>query len=454
MKRIHVFAALAVLAVAAMSQVPKTAVPVRTGSSAGGPQGFCDRWEAKAYEAALYGPIDRALPPPIDGANPAWECIGPEGGNIVGLDFDRADPRRIFVALDGGGVYRSVDSGDSWVKLAPNNSNNVGIAVDPTNGQNVYVLSSSSLRRSFDGGATWQSFSFPTYCYATCGPVVDPLALNTLYAAGYHYYSISPSYYYSIALLKSTNGGQNWSYVDLNPTVQYGYSYSLALSPSSPNVLYIGGYENTGPKVYKSINGGANWTNVTGTVNSYPYALAVDPLDCNRVFAGTSSKVFRSADGGASWAPSNGYVSALELAVDPHNPNVLYAGGYGCYKSIDGGVNWTSSGAGLSGYGQDLEIAAGAVFLAGTAGVFRSDNGGLTWQARNSNLLGTVAPALAVAPSQPQTIYIESQNYSLMKTLNAGSSWQTTTTPDQCGLPAKLVAHPTDAAHVYFLSGG
>ena len=457
MKRIHVFPALAVLAVAALSQVPRPAGPGRAAPFPGGPPNFCDKSQAKAYEAALYGPLDRALPPPIDGANPPWECIGPEGGNIVGLDYDRSDERKLFVAIHKGGVYRSSDSGDSWVRVQLVDSYNIGIAVDPTDAQKLYVLNSGGVRRSWDGGATWQTFYFPANCWATCGPLVDPAAPNTLYGAGFHYYNYPDSWNYCMVVLKSTNGGQNWSYADLNPTVQNGQSSSLAMSPSSPNVLYIGGYEYTNPsgvpKIYKSINGGADWADVTGTVNAYPYSLAVHPLDPNQVFAGTWSNVFRSFDGGASWAASNGYVNAYELAVDPHNPNVLYAGASGSYKSVDGGVNWTWSSTGLMGLGQDLKVAAGAVFMVGTAGVFRSDDGGLTWHARNSSLRGTIVPALAVAPSQPETIYIEAEEYSLLKTLNAGASWQPTTTPGQCGRHAKLVAHPTDAEHVYFLSG-
>jgi photosystem II stability/assembly factor-like uncharacterized protein len=456
MKRVHIFLAIAVLAVAALSQVQKPAVPGRTAAPSVGPQGFCDRFAAKAFEAAHSGPINRALPPPIDGANPPWECVGPDGGYIVAADYDRADPRRIYVALYAGGIYRTLDGGDSWMKVGANTSNNNGIAVDPTNGQKVYALSYYGVRRSLDGGSNWQSFSFPTYCYGTSGPVVDPVAPNTLYVGGYHYYDTT-YWYYSLTVLKSTNGGQTWTNVDMNPTVTYGYSLSIAISHSSPNILLLGGYEYTdsfASKIYKSTNAGANWTDVTGAVNSDPYALAVDPLDCNRVFAGTYGYVFRSLDGGASWAPSNTYLSAPELAIDPSNPNVLYAGGYGCYKSVDGGVNWVSSGAGLSGTGQDLVASGSAVFMVGTAGFFRSDDGALTWQSRNSNLRGSVIPAVAVAPSQPQTVYIEAQNYSILKTLNAGGSWQATMTPDQCGLPAKLIVHPTDSNHVYFLSGG
>jgi len=453
MKRIHIFLAIAVLAVTALSQVEKPAVPGRAAPSALGPQGFCDRYAAKAYEAAHYGPMNRTLPPPIDGANPPWECVGPEGGYIIGVDYDHADPRRIYVALYMSGIYRTLDGGDSWMKVGASNNYNYGIAVDPTNGQKVYVLANYFIRRSLDGGSNWQSYSFPSSCYGTIGPVIDPVAPDTLYVGGYHYFTST----YCMTLLKSTNGGQTWTNVDMNPSVTYGQSHSIAISRSSPNILFLGGYEYTAfsvSKIYKSINGGANWTDVTGTLYSSPFALAVDPLDCNRVFAGTYGYVYRSLDGGASWARSKTYLDAPELAIDPSNPNVLYAGASDCFKSVDGGVNWVSSGAGLSGTGQDLKATGSTILMVGTAGFFRSDNGALTWQARNSNLRGSVIPALAVAPSQPQTVYIEAQNYSILKTLNAGGSWQPTTTPDQCSLPAKLIVHPTDPNHVYFLSGG
>jgi hypothetical protein len=86
------------------------------------------------------------------------------------------------------------------------------------------------------------------------------------------------------------------------------------------------------------------------TINS----MAVDPHDPNALYAGTTnSGIFKSIDKGASWTAINGGIdvsiqSFFAIIVDPNNSNILYAGGSqlqgggaGIFKSTDGGGNWT-----------------------------------------------------------------------------------------------------------------
>jgi hypothetical protein len=79
-------------------------------------------------------------------------------------------------------------------------------------------------------------------------------------------------------------------------------------------------------------------------------AVAVDPTNPNIVYAGTfGAGVYKSIDGGQIWSSSSEDIANLEiysLAIDPKNPLILYAGTYGnqVYKSTDGGNTWAWSG--------------------------------------------------------------------------------------------------------------
>ena len=102
---------------------------------------------------------------------------------------------------------------------------------------------------------------------------------------------------------------------------------ALVVDPATPTTLYAG----TGGGVLKSINGGGNWSPVnTGLTNAGVTALAIDPATPSTLYAGTENGgVFRSTDGGANWSQVNSGLTASYvkvLTIDPKTPGTLYAG--------------------------------------------------------------------------------------------------------------------------------
>jgi len=165
--------------------------------------------------------------------------------------------------------------------------------------------------------------------------------------------------------------------------------------------------------------------------------LAVDPGDPRIVYAGTAGGgVFKSVDGGATWsAASRGLVDhrILALAIDPHAPATLYAAtASGVYKSIDGGVSWTRASRGLPapppfcGCGSLLTVFALAVdrsgvVYAGGSGVSKSVDGGSHWGPATAGLsLGVVS--LAIDPLDQRTLYAGTSQ-GVYKSRNRGASW-------------------------------
>ena len=131
----------------------------------------------------------------------------------------------------------------------------------------------------------------------------------------------------------------------------------MAISATNPDVVYVG----TAPRVtrthvYRTTDGGAAWTDVTGPLpDRHPLDLAVDPLDPSTVYVGYggygTGHVFKSTDAGGSWSDITGTlpdIPVTALLVDPANSSVVYLGSdIGVIISTNGGGTWEPLNDGL-----------------------------------------------------------------------------------------------------------
>ena len=372
-----------------------------------------------------------AIKDPASAPVGTWEPIGPEGIYVKALAASPAYPNEIWAVGTAAPVhvYKTSNGGRSWSLLStiPTGDRRVDdLAVDPVNPSVIYASEHSGIYKTQDAGLTWNFYPFGSSASAYRGEIAicqgNP---DLIYISGSHGYSLHS---YGIAVLKSTDGGLSWSTQPAPSSNDYGLDTSLAIDPWNPNILYLGGQEYDGSSwlghIYKSTDGGGNWTDITGIVQGhYVYALTLDPLNPSRVYAGTDSGVYRSADGGLSWSPNSDPAWAYELVVDPSNSSTIYAGAVDkCYKSVNYGENWTSTGTGLIGYCHSLIFASGGLFCGSDAGIYKSADGGLTWRESHSGIFEPSIWGLAVAPSAPGTVYA-SRRGAFFKSSDYGNSW-------------------------------
>ncbi|HEX9019233.1 MAG TPA: hypothetical protein VF806_08595, partial [Anaerolineaceae bacterium] len=240
--------------------------------------------------------------------NNIWTSIGPDSiaiNNLKTLVIDPVSPSTLY-ALTRGGVFRSTDAGENWTNI-DNNLFTQGLytlpevatlAIDPASHTTLYLMSSDGLFKSVNSGDTWTKWSTSAGWFTSL--VIDPLEPAIMYGAvageaGW--------------LLKSTNGGKDWSKAIQGLTS--GEIRTLAMNPLAPSTLYIGMYAGG---VYKSTDGGSNWFRA--------------PLD--------------KADHTNFWDNKK----ILDVALDLAAPGTLYAATEqdGLFKSVDGGASWTSLG--------------------------------------------------------------------------------------------------------------
>jgi len=259
---------------------------------------------------------------------------------------------------------------------------------------------------------------------------------------------------------KTTDGGINWEPISDGSVFGTGSVGAIGLSDSDPNTIYVGmgespvrGNVSHGDGMYKSMDAGKTWkkigledTRQIGRVRVHPrnsdlvYVAALGHL-----FAPNEQRgVFRSKDGGKSWEKilyRSDKAGAVDLIMDPTNPNILYAGFWEVYRKP-----WTLESGGPGG------------------GIFKSTDGGDTWTelTRNQGLpKGMVGKiGITVSPANPDRVWaiVEAEDGGVFRSDNAGRTWTKINEERRLRQRAwyytRIYADPKNADTVYVLNTG
>lgn len=319
---------------------------------------------------------------------------------------------------------------------------------------------------------------------------VDPRRINTIYAAAA-----------TGGIFKSVNNGTTWTSIfDQYGAVSMG---DMAISPSNPDIIYVGTGENTstrsahyGDGVYKSTDAGKTWTNVGLKESKRIGQLAIHPQNPDIVYAATmgylykgggEKGIYKTTDGGKTWTQilkgDNENTGFIDVAMDPKNPNTLYAAshdrlrrawqirengpGAAIYKTTDAGKTWKKLDGGLPKgdnvgriglaiYPKDPKQLYAFFDIKGQGGggqIWRTKDGGAKWEKTNTANLsgGTYYSRVFVDPSNPEIVY--APNLNLMRSTDGGKTF--------AGLGARahvdwhtVWVNPNDSDHVRAASDG
>jgi photosystem II stability/assembly factor-like uncharacterized protein len=278
---------------------------------------------------------------------------------------------------------------------------------------------------------------------------------------------------------KTDDAGRTWQPLfDAQPSQSIG---AIAVAPSDSNIIYVGSGEglrrpdlSVGDGIYRSADGGRTWSHLGLRDGQQIAELAIDPRDARRVFAAVLGHpygpnpergIYRSIDSGATWERvlyRDADTGGSAVAIDPANPQVVYAGLWqsrlgpwedknefegtagGLFKSTDGGTTWRRLTAGLPAELSQVNIAIapseprrlyvavgttepGDYSSAAGLGVFRSDDGGESWRRITTDprpalrIGGGDLAVLRVDPTNPDVLY--STGIVTMKSSDGGKTW-------------------------------
>ena len=391
-----------------------------------------------------------------------WESIGPYGGYLRTMAVAASNEDIVYASAydNPSPVVKSINSGATWERVTSINSYIMSMAVDPTDPDIVYAGGYMQVYKSTDGGASWTGNSVSNYYIY--GIVVNPLSSSTVFAAGRVY----TGSVYVMAFLKSTNSGSTWSSVYLSDS--NGVSYSVAIDPSDPDNIYVGGYyyANTSyhPAVYKSTDGGTTFSETSSGISSsgyYVYSLSVHPTNSNTIYAGTYyGGIYKTTNGGSSWSlcsPSS-YRYLYNMSTTTARPNYVYVSSDTCiYRSTNSGSSWSVVNNGLTGsynYGIHARNDLGShVYVTNRSGFYISTNAGVNWTSSNQGITVNGITGFSSPYSDPTMIYTSFEDVGVFKTTNCGTAWDLLPTPLSCGDICSFAFNNTNPNTVYALEG-
>jgi photosystem II stability/assembly factor-like uncharacterized protein len=306
----------------------------------------------------------------------SWTCVSdgqPFGTASIGdIAVSESDPNIVYAGTGeydirgnvsiGDGVYKSMDAGKTWKKVGLENTRQIArIRINPKNPDIVYVAAlghvwapneDRGVYRSKDGGKTWEKILYKGPKVGASELVFDPTNANILYAGLWEAYrkpwdleSGGPG----SGIYKSTDGGDNWTELTKNPGLPKGVIGNVGLSVSAANpdrVYALLEAEDGG--VFRSDDAGKTWKKMNDERKLrqrawYYGRIFADPKDQNKVYA-TNVNFFRSDDGGKTWNPiATPHGDNHDLWISSSDPKRMIEGNDGgAIVSTSGGADWSS----------------------------------------------------------------------------------------------------------------
>nr|WP_294933624.1 T9SS type A sorting domain-containing protein [uncultured Flavobacterium sp.] len=337
-----------------------------------------------------------------------WTPVGPfthvntgswsSGQGRVGFVYvDPTNSNTLYVGSPAGGIWKSTNNGAAWSPLSDElpQIGVSGIAVDHTNPSTIYIATgdkdasdtySIGVLKSTDGGATWNTtgLSFANTTTLAGDLIMNPSDPNMLWVAT------------NVGIYRTTNGGTTWTNEQAGNFAQG----SIRVKPGDSNTVYAV----SNNRFYRSTNAGDTFTVVTTglPLNSGRFILDVTPANANYVYilsattAGALQGIYRSVNGGTNWTKTSGTTDIFEstqswydlaLAVSDTNADEIYTGCLNVWKSTNGGAavtkmnNWSAPTAPAYTHADVhfLRFYGGKLFAGTDGGIYVSADGALNF---------------------------------------------------------------------------
>lgn len=348
-----------------------------------------------------------------------WRLIGPfRGGRVLAVSGVPGQPEHFYFGSVNGGVWETHDAGRTWtpifdgqpigsigaLALAPSDSNVIYVGTGEADMRSD-IAQGNGMYRSSDGGKSWSRIGLED-SQQIARIRVHPTDPNLVYVAALgHPYGPNAER----GLFRSKDGGRSWERIlSRNGDSDTG-AVDVTFEPGNPRVLYAALWQTRrtpwsvyppsngpGSGLFKSVDGGDHWTEIRGNgfaANPGRIGLAVAPSDPKRVYAIVDAKeggLYRSDDAGATWRKTSGDARIWsrgwyfgEIAVEPHDPDVVYSCNVNLYRSGDGGatfapVKGAPGGDDYHALWIDPQVPSRRI-LGVDQGAVVSVNGGKTW---------------------------------------------------------------------------
>lgn len=327
-------------------------------------------------------------------------------GRVNCVRFDPINHNTIYCGAPTGGLWKSVNFGQSWQLLNTDNLPQIGvsdIAINPQNPNTIYIgtgdianalCQSIGVLKSTDGGQTWDTTGLSwtvSQGVLIARLLMSPIDSNIMFAAT------------NIGVFKTVDGGVSW-----NKTYAARGLTGMEFNPLNPNTLYAWGFQ-----LYRSVDTGNTWNKITSTLPdslaSGGFAVGLTPADTSCIYVLVSDTatpgqsyspykgVYRSLNYGSTFSLQSTSPDAqgtqgtydLNISVSPLNEDIVIVAAVNSEFSKDGGVTWTAASFASHVDHHDIRFFNGSgdtVFSANDGGLFISTDTGDTWTGLNNGM--------------------------------------------------------------------
>ena len=418
-------------------------------------------------------------------------CVGSiaidhQNPKIIYMGFGQGFGPRSICEKSGsirGDIYKSADKGETWKVIATIDKDVMIRHIYVTTPEIIYVASSAGLFKSTDTGKSWEKvLSVPVKYVAT-----HPKKPEVVYAAAGQE-----------GVFKSADSGIHWTKINKGLSLGAGKpehtdNYTqILIDVKNPETIYtISTTWGGGGGVYKSSNAGDSWEKITKwqlevnveeawlETSRRVNAIAIDPMDTNRIYIGTSRYIYKTDDGGKSWQQLisrkitndtwthrgiNIFGHTRVVGIDPVDSNRLYIGtaDHGLVKSLDGGRSWKGSVKGMGYKNNIYDIAIDAkkpqvVYVINgkvgfkVAGVAKSYDFGESWIQLTTGLKETMYYTLLPDSENSDVVYLGGEG-GVYKTDDGGKEWVLKNKGIETVTVRKLAFHPKDKEIIFAAS--
>ena len=408
------------------------------------------------------------------------------------------------VYIDDISVFgQAPDTSLTWVRTGgPLGGLGYDVRMHPDNPEMMYVTDAwAGVFISTNGGQTWHPSNqgintrtgesgdaIPVFCLT-----IDPHDHDTIWIGTQNVRGI----------FKSTDRGQTWVEKDNGIVEREGITFrGFTVDPRSSDIVYAAAeissfawssqeqqgreFDKTKGVVYKTVNGGENWTAVWRGNNLARY-IWIDPRDPKVLYISTGifdreaansdhnankpggEGILKSIDGGQTWQSANNGLSNLyvgTLFMHPTNPDILLAGtgnnaypdGGGVYLTTNGGTLWQQVLANENINAVEFAFSNPNIAYAGSAGaVYRSENSGQLWQKVSVGEEGWGSPGVRagfpidfqVDPGNPNRVFANNYGGGNFLSVDGGRTWKIASNGYTGAQVREIAADPTDPRTVY-----
>ena len=375
------------------------------------------------------------------------------------------DPSIVYEIVDTSEVYRSEDHGTTWTTVWDEFafSSVYSLAPAPSDPDVIYACKSGfGLFKSDDGGDWWRFLhhSEVDYTYTIAVHPEDP----DVVFSGYN-----PKPFQDWAMIRrSIDGGTTWETV-LHVDGSDGIT-SIAFDPFDPTILYATSIGKNGGSVYVSRDAGDTWAPLNErftmcTVWGQPQ-LVGDPNDPDTVYAATwLGGTWKTTNAGRVWTLlEEAPISATALSVDPLHPDVVFLGDRSSptvWRSADAGTSWDQ----VADFADDgallvMRVLAhdgtiyASTFHHGLRGgdLYRSADNGNTWERITGSLPKGILD-IAVDPRNTNRLYVTTNINSAYASEDSGDTWSHIEGFPDVGA-YDIEVHPADSSILYASARG